>query len=1412
MNRLFKKAAGVAAALAVMISAIPMGVFAANCAVHTPNADQNGIVINYVTEAEHYNICTECCTVYDRTAHTDTDADSFCDGCGATLDSGTTKHTHDKLSAFSYRDKFGHMYECGTGCTGVFETHTNCVAGDRNGDGTWDCDYCMWDGPIVGMGGGGSSHQHTQKTENGEPVFEIGPAGHRPICADCGQPYDGGVHYDDDNDGACDECGETILCDHENAYRWWDTDETEHTLHCSCGYPVAPAVAHFDDDNDGLCDECGVGVDSQLKHTHVWSPDWSHNNDNTEHFNDCTDIACTRSANLHTAADADGDGICDACNHTMGNGGGQGHTHTFNDDKYVIDPQEHAPMCDDADNCGYNGAFEPHSDDDSNGRCDGCNAIVVFDAGENLYVHNHTSTGAVVQTDVDMHLTECSTCDRIYWEDHTDDDGDELCDICNEYMPPECDHSDTGYTVEEEEHRFWCERCGKNLGEWERHNDGDENGKCDDCGVGTDEYNIHFHEWSEEASAGGRGHWYGCKDTACDKVGIALAHSDEDGDQKCDVCDAQKNSEWCEGHTPNGEYKRSQGIDYHYPVCSVCGEGYGLGEAHTDDDSDGKCDDCRVIIDSGSACAHDGHRWYTTDTEIHILNCDECDRQLTGAESHTDADSDGRCDVCEVGVGTDLKHTHIGDDWYGYDEDGHWRNCIDDNCSMSADYGEHSDADSDGTCDECGFNPNGPCPHNFKWYSVAESWHRQNCGYCGEELTDRITHTDADANGKCDGCGAGVNGNIIHIHTKATEISTDSQGHWYECTDDVCTSGLDYVAHTDEDGDDRCDTCSERRSPEWCPGHTPTGNYDWVFGSEVHYPVCENCGDRYGKGEAHVADTDYWYSSGDVDGHYRCCEICGAMVQSTLEAHIPNGEYAHGGEEGHYEVCGICQDRILGTLAPHVAGDDWRSMWDSRYHYAICKYCSFDVPAIYENHTDSDSDGVCDKCWSEVDENNIHHHKITEEFTVEASVHYKYCTDGGCVEEYIPHTDNNSDGRCDGCLAKVELREYEGTQEYMHDHTPGAERYKDDADWHYGICTDCGTICEWDYHNDTDDDGLCDACGYNGFEFLEGDISENEEIVAEEIDAAVTSANGTAISKLLAEGKITSDEAEILEDARVNNHEVEVGLYGSWLDDIKEDDSDYATEIAKIKAAITGEYYIGQIIDIMLYRTISVNGELCSEVSVSELPEKLVLGVKMPNVPEMPAGKTYKWKVYRYHDGRVDILDFDRIEDGVGTFSSDKFSVYTLVYSEVKTTPAPVVETVPMHRLFNPNSGEHFYTGSVVERDNLVAAGWNYEGVAWNAPVSGGTPIHRLFNPNNSDHHYTASQEEIDMLVSVGWIYEAVAWNDLGPVADAVPMYRLYNPNADCGSHHYTGSTEERDWLVSLGWHFEGIGWYGSLR
>ena len=131
-----------------------------------------------------------------------------------------------------------------------------------------------------------------------------------------------------------------------------------------------------------------------------------------------------------------------------------------------------------------------------------------------------------------------------------------------------------------------------------------------------------------------------------------------------------------------------------------------------------------------------------------------------------------------------------------------------------------------------------------------------------------------------------------------------------------------------------------------------------------------------------------------------------------------------------------------------------------------------------------------------------------------------------------------------------------------------------------------------------------------------------------------------------------------------------------------------------------------------------------------------------------------------------------------------------------------------VHRAYNPNSGEHFYTKNTYEYDNVILAGWQAENVAWISAQSG-SPIYRLYNPNNGEHFYTLSLAENNSLSAIGWREEGVSFYSSS--TKEVPVYRLYNPNAKGpGAHHYTTSAGERDVLVKLGWRSEGIAFYGT--
>ena len=103
-------------------------------------------------------------------------------------------------------------------------------------------------------------------------------------------------------------------------------------------------------------------------------------------------------------------------------------------------------------------------------------------------------------------------------------------------------------------------------------------------------------------------------------------------------------------------------------------------------------------------------------------------------------------------------------------------------------------------------------------------------------------------------------------------------------------------------------------------------------------------------------------------------------------------------------------------------------------------------------------------------------------------------------------------------------------------------------------------------------------------------------------------------------------------------------------------------------------------------------------------------------------------------------------------------------------TPDTPAKTVDMYRLYNPNSGEHFYTASAGEKDFLVNVGWTYEGIGWKAPATSNTPVYRVYNPNAGDHHYTTNKAERDNLISVGWKDEGIGW--YSDETEGLPIYR----------------------------------------
>lgn len=127
-----------------------------------------------------------------------------------------------------------------------------------------------------------------------------------------------------------------------------------------------------------------------------------------------------------------------------------------------------------------------------------------------------------------------------------------------------------------------------------------------------------------------------------------------------------------------------------------------------------------------------------------------------------------------------------------------------------------------------------------------------------------------------------------------------------------------------------------------------------------------------------------------------------------------------------------------------------------------------------------------------------------------------------------------------------------------------------------------------------------------------------------------------------------------------------------------------------------------------------------------------------------------------------------------------------------------------IYRVYNPNGGKHHFPATKAERDLLVAAGWNDEGVAWVAPRGGTIPVYMLYKPGNGDHLLTTSYgEAVNVEANDGYVYEGVPFF---ANVSGVAVYRVYNPYS--GEHFYTADASERDQLVAAGRLDEDVAFY----
>lgn len=138
------------------------------------------------------------------------------------------------------------------------------------------------------------------------------------------------------------------------------------------------------------------------------------------------------------------------------------------------------------------------------------------------------------------------------------------------------------------------------------------------------------------------------------------------------------------------------------------------------------------------------------------------------------------------------------------------------------------------------------------------------------------------------------------------------------------------------------------------------------------------------------------------------------------------------------------------------------------------------------------------------------------------------------------------------------------------------------------------------------------------------------------------------------------------------------------------------------------------------------------------------------------------------------------------------------------------------YRGYNRAADYHFYTTNLLEFNLAVRAGYVNESTGQTGfavldrQVTGGSPVYRLYNLQTGRHYYTLSSGERDFLVNLvpppptgqpdtrtnGWRNEGVeGYMFASQVSGTLPVYKLYNRNS--GVHVYTITKNERDAILA---------------
>lgn len=254
------------------------------------------------------------------------------------------------------------------------------------------------------------------------------------------------------------------------------------------------------------------------------------------------------------------------------------------------------------------------------------------------------------------------------------------------------------------------------------------------------------------------------------------------------------------------------------------------------------------------------------------------------------------------------------------------------------------------------------------------------------------------------------------------------------------------------------------------PPHKHTFATEWSYDESSHW-YAANCGHEMQANVAAHADED-------KDG------ICDGCAWDYDHEHTYAEEWSY--DETNHWYAANCQHAVKKDDAPHAdANNDgvcdgcawnydhehtYATEWshDATDHwYAVS--CGHEVEVKGKAvHEDADNNGICDGCAWDYD----HTHEYAESWSHDAENHWKDTTCGhAVVSEQAAHADEDNDGICDGCAWN-----------YDHEHTYDSGEKWSINDTHHWYAANCGHDVDGidqAEHSDTDENEVCDICGYD---------------------------------------------------------------------------------------------------------------------------------------------------------------------------------------------------------------------------------------------------------------------------------------------------------------------------------------------